>query len=140
MIDKSLWAKILWAAMNLEEKDLPVNGSDMPSYPLELVRAIAVVWCFAALRTDELVRLRMGCIRWQYEDVMVPETGEILPKDAACFLDVPVNKTMTAYTKPVHPLVGKRINEWEGLRPGQQLHMVDRKTSLNMSSEVNYCL
>jgi len=152
VIDKSLWAKILWAAMNLEEKDLPVNGSDMPSYPLELVRAIAVVWCFAALRTDELVRLRVGCIRWQYEDVMVPETGEILPKDATCFLDVPVNKTMTAYTKPVHPLVGKRINEWEGLRPSQQLRMVDRKTSEAVSylfayrgkriskTYVNHCL
>ncbi len=129
VIDKSLWAKILWAAMNLEENDLPVNGSEMPGYPLELVRAIAVVWCFAALRTDELVRLRVGCIRWQYEDVMVPETGEMLPKDATCFLDVPVNKTMTAYTKPVHPLVGKWINEWERLRPGQQLRMLDRKTS-----------
>jgi hypothetical protein len=129
VVEKSFWAKILWAAMNLEEDDLPVNGSDAPGYPLELVRAIALVWCFAALRNDELVRLRVGCIRWQYEDVMVPETGEILPKDATCFLDIPVNKTMTAYTKPVHPLVGKRINEWERLRPSQQPPMLDRKTS-----------
>jgi hypothetical protein len=26
----------------------------------------------------------------------------------------------TSYTKPVHPLVGKRINEWERLRPCEQ--------------------
>ena len=42
------------------------------------------------------------------------------PNDATCFLDVPVNKTSTAYTKPVHPLVGKRINEWERVRPEAQ--------------------
>jgi integrase len=130
-IDRPLWAKILWAAMNLEEKDLPLwgNGNKLPVYPLEMVRAIAMVWCFAALRRDEIMRLQVGCIRWQYEDVMIPETGEILPKDATCFLSVPVNKTLTAYTKPVHPLVGKCINEWEQMRPREQPHALDHKTS-----------
>jgi hypothetical protein len=60
---------------------------------------------------------------------MVPETGETLPKDAICFLDIPVNKTMTAYTKPVHPLVGQRINEWERVRPSEQPRQIDGKTS-----------
>jgi hypothetical protein len=115
--------------MNLEEKDLPLgamNGANY--YPLELHRAIAMVWCFAALRSDEVVRLPVGCIRWQYEDVMIPETGNILPKDTICFLDVPVNKTSTAYTKAVHPLVGKRIEKWEKVRPQQQPQILDRKT------------
>lgn len=94
-----------------------------------MVRAIAAVWCFTALRRNEVIRLRVGCIRWQYEDVMIPETGEILPKDTTCFLDIPVSKTMTAYTKPVHPLVGKRINAWEQIRPPEQPHAVDQKTS-----------
>ena len=117
--------------MNLEAKDLPTpgNGNELPAYPLELVRAIALIWCFAALRSDEIWRLRVGCIRWQYEDVMIPETGELLPRDAVCFLDVPVNKTSGAYTKAVHPLVGKRINEWEHVRPQEQRHDLDRKTS-----------
>lgn len=130
-VDRPLWAKLLWAAMNLEEKDLPLwgNGNKLPVYPVEMVRAIAMVWCFAALRSDEIVRLQVGCIRWQYEDVMIPETGEILPKDAICFLNVPVNKTLTAYTKPVHPLVGKRINEWERIRPDEQPLSLDQKTS-----------
>jgi hypothetical protein len=60
---------------------------------------------------------------------MIPETGEILPKDATCFLDIPVNKTSTAYTKPVHPLVGKRIKEWEQVRPREQPRALDGKTS-----------
>jgi len=130
VIDSEFWAKILWAAMNLEAKDLPVAVfNTAPAYPLEMVRAIAVVWCFAALRSDEIWRLRVGCMKWQYEDVMVPETGELLPHDAVCFLEVPVNKTSMAYTKPVHPLVGKRINEWERVRPTEQLRALDRKTN-----------
>jgi len=128
IVERDHWAKLLWAAMNLEAEDLPTTGSKVLIYPLEMVRAIAVVWCFAALRSDEIVRLRLGCIRWQHEDVMVPATGEVLPKDAVCFLDIPVNKTTTSYTKPVHPLVGKRINEWERLRPREQPQHVDGKT------------
>jgi len=124
-VESDRWAKVLWAAMNLEADDLP--GKVV--YPLAMVRAVAIVWCFAALRSDEIVRLRVGCVRWQYEDVTVPETGEMVPKDAVCFLDIPVNKTMTAYTKPVHPLVGKRINEWERLRPSEQPRHLDGKTS-----------
>ena len=119
IVEKEAWAKVLWAAMNLEEDDLPKPRGRL-RYPVELIRAVAVVWCFAALRSDEIVRLRVGCVRWQYEDVMIAETGEMLPKDATCFLDIPVNKTETAYTKPVHPLVGKRINEWEQIRPKEQ--------------------
>ncbi len=128
-VERDRWAKLLWAAMNLEKEDLPMTAGKVPVYPLEMVRALAVVWCFAALRSDEIVRLRVGCVRWQHEDVMVPETGETLSKDAICFLDIPVNKTMTAYTKPVHPLVGQRISEWEKVRPSEQPRQVDGKTS-----------
>jgi integrase len=129
VVERDLWAKILWAAMNLELDDLRLTAGKALVYPLELVRALAVVWCFAALRSDEIVRLRVGCVRWQQEDVTVPETGETLPKDAICFLDIPVNKTATAYTKPVHPLVGQRIHEWEKVRPSEQPRQLDGKTS-----------
>ncbi len=128
VISKDAWAKLLWAAMNLVYEDLPLSKDKKSVYPLELVRAVAVVWCFAALRNNEIRRLRVGCVRWQDEDVLVPETGEVLPKDATCFLDIPVNKTSTAYTKPVHPLVGQRINEWERVRPKEQLREIDPKT------------
>jgi integrase len=131
VIDKERWAKLLWAAMNLQDEDLPRHGSRNANtfYPIEMVRALAVVWCFAALRSDEIWRLRLGCIRWQYEDVMIPESGEVLPRDAVCFLEVPVNKTGTAYTKAVHPVVGQRIQEWEQVRPKQQPAELDHKTS-----------
>jgi len=128
VISKDVWAKLLWATMNLAYEDLPLSKDKKSVYPLELVRAVAVVWCFAALRNNEIRRLRVGCVRWQNEEVLVPETGEVLPKDATCFLDIPVNKTNTAYTKPVHPLVGQRINEWERVRPKEQLREIDSKT------------
>jgi len=97
-------------------------------YPLALVLAIAAVWVYSGLRADEIARLRLGCIRWQREDVSVPETGEWLPKEAVCFLTVPVNKTTTTFQKPVNPIIGQRINEWEQVRARGQVHYRDRKT------------
>jgi integrase len=127
-LDPLLWAKMVHAALHLTEEDLPRSGSGALQYPLALVRAVAVVWVYTGLRSDEVVRLRLGCIRWQREDVTVPETGETLPKDATCFLTVPTNKTTTTFQKPVNPIVGRRITEWEqGRAPGQPQRS-DRKT------------
>jgi integrase len=119
------WAKLLWAGLNLTADDLPGNTSLY--YPVELLRALAMVWLFAALRSDEIVRLRTGCVRWQRDDVMAPATSESLSENAVCLLDVPVNKTGMAFAKPVDPLVGKAILGWEQVRPMQPA-FPDRKT------------
>jgi len=130
VIDLTLWAKIVWAALHLSAEDLPRSALTQVSlYPLPMVRALAVVWCFAALRSDEIRRLRVGCVRWPRADVRVPSTGDMLPRDAVCLLDIPVNKTSTAYTKPTHPLVGERIAAWERVRPSEQPRELDPKTS-----------
>ena len=42
-------------------------------------------------------------------------------------LDVPVNKTSTAFTKPVDPIVGEMITAWEKVRPNGT-KLLDRKT------------
>jgi integrase len=117
------WARLLWAGLNLTTEDL----SCTKSYPIEFVRALAVVWLFAGLRSDEIVRLRVGCVRWQAVDLTVRPTGETLAKDAVCLLDVPVNKTGMAFTKPVDPVVGEAIETWERVRPAQP-RFPDRKT------------
>jgi integrase len=127
-LDSLLWAKLVHAALNLTEADLPRTKAGALQYPFALVRAVAVLWVYSGLRSDEILRLRLGCIRWQREDVRVPETGEILPKEATCFLTVPTNKTSVTFQKPVNPMVGQRINEWERVRASGQPARGDRKT------------
>ena len=86
---------------------------------LELVRATALVWLFSGLRTDEILRLRVGTIRWQQQ---TDPAGE-----RVCLLDVPTNKTATAFTKPVDPIVGDAIDQWEHARPAHP-KFIDRRT------------
>ena len=77
-------AKLVWAGLNLSTDDLPRRrrGSEN-SYPAELCRALAITWLFAGLRVNEIVRLRLGCIRWQNNDVAISwrysDTGRRLP-------------------------------------------------------------
>jgi integrase len=121
-ISDDVWAKLVWAGLNLTADDLPKHRyGGRHRYPVELCKALAITWLFAGLRVNEIVRLRLGCIRWQKEDVSIPN-GEILPGGSVCMLDVPVNKTSTAFTKPVDPLVGETISAWENVRPkGEKL-------------------
>ena len=44
-----------------------------------------------------------------------------------CLLDVPVNKTSTAFTKPVDRVIGEAIRAWEQERPEQPVAR-DEKT------------
>lgn len=129
VITDDLWAKLLWAGLNLTPDDLRALRSGVRgAYPPSMVRALALVWLFAGLRLNEIRRLRVGCIRWQRDDVTVAGTGEILPKDAVCLLDIPVQKTGPAFTKPVDRLVGEAIGAWERERP-EQPALLDPKTS-----------
>jgi hypothetical protein len=89
------WAKLVWAGMNLAADDVWVvapGASKAPPayYPIEMIRALAHLWLFGALRSDEIHRLPVGCIRWQ-RDVGAEATS--VP---TCLLDVPVNKTAWA--------------------------------------------
>lgn len=133
VIADDLWAKLLWAGLNLTPQDIPValRGDGQawrdPAFPFEMVRALALVWLFTGLRRDEIRRLRVGCIRWQGS-----AAAEENPNDI-CLLEVPVNKTSGAFTKPVAALAGKAIAAWERLRP-EQPRQLDPKTN----ERVNY--
>ena len=120
VIADEVWAKLMWAGLNLTADDLPAHRAIGPWYPLELVRAVALLWLFAGLRVDEIVRLRVGAIRWQ------TSTEDGAGQDV-CLLDVPTNKTATAFTKPVDPAVGRAIEAWQTVRPTQP-PFPDRKT------------
>ncbi|NMM04467.1 tyrosine-type recombinase/integrase [Paraburkholderia sp. RP-4-7] len=132
-IADDLWAKLLWAGLNLGSSDLPLHGSAASDggnltekrrctggyYPLEMLQALSIVWLFAGLRSDEIVRLRVGCVR------KGPPAEELA---AQCWmLDVPVNKTGTAFAKPIDTIVGEAVSAWERVRPIQPLAL-DIKT------------
>ena len=128
VIADHVWAKLLWAGLNLDPADLPGNSADT-YYPMELIRAVTLTWLFSGLRSDEISRLRVGCIRWQHDGLPIPgDSRDILAEDAVCLLDVPVHKTGTAFTKPVDPIVGQAIGAWQALRP-EQPKRLDRKTA-----------
>jgi integrase len=127
VIADEIWAKLLWAGLNLDPADLPGNSA-ATYYPMELIRAVTLTWLFSGPRSDEVSRLRVGCIRWQHAGLPIPgDSREILAEDAVCLLDVPVHKTGTAFTKPVDPIVGQAIEAWQALRPSQPKRL-DRKT------------
>jgi integrase len=128
VIADDVWAKLLWAGLNLEPGDLPGNTADT-YYPMELIRAVTLCWLFSGLRSDELSRLRLGCVRWQHNgQPIAADTPDVLAEEAVCLLDVPVHKTGTAFTKPVDPLLGQAIEAWQVMRPAQPT-ILDRKTS-----------
>lgn len=120
VIADDVWAKLVWAGLNLTQADLP-QGSTI-FYPVEMVRALALLWLFGGLRSDEISRLRVGAIRWKEP----ADNGNGSPA-RVCLLDVPVNKTSTAFVKPVDPIVGEAIEAWEKVRPLQPA-LPDRKT------------
>ncbi len=122
VIADDVWARLLWAGLHLEKADLPRAGRDGVqghAYPLEYVRALALVWLFAGLRSDEISRLRVGSVRWQTMDAAA--SGPV------CLLDIPTNKTGTCFTKPVDPQVGQAIEAWQAVRSDQP-RAIDRKT------------
>jgi len=125
VIDDATWFKLVHAAGQLTEDNLPCYR--WTRYPLAYVKALAAVWCYSARRSDEIARLRTGCIRWAWDEAMRSEAGEVLPEDAYCFLHVPTNKTSTAFWVPVNGVVGRAVEAWEKERPSAQPAVVDAK-------------
>ncbi|HEV2278648.1 MAG TPA: tyrosine-type recombinase/integrase [Acidobacteriaceae bacterium] len=121
VLPDDVWAKLIWAGLNLTAADLSLHGRPSQGgshyYPLPLVRALSVVWLFAGLRWNEIRRLRLECVRWQ----------ENAPGERVCLLSIPINKTSTAFTKPVDTVVGEVIESWEKERP-EQTKIIDPKT------------
>lgn len=128
IINDDIWAKLLWAGLNITEDDWRKKNqiemlANVTAYPLGMLKALALVWLFSGLRNDEIKRLRLGCIRWERNSPT--DIEKIDPK--ICLLDVPVNKTNVAFTKPVDAVLGMAVDAWEKVRPPQP-GFVDTKT------------
>jgi len=112
VIAREIWSKLLQAALTLTADDIQPDESakaKAPTYPLEMVRALALVWVFGGLRSDEIRRLRVGCVRWELLDTTKTPT--------VVMLRIPPNKTSGRFEKPVSRFAAEAIQEWEALRP-----------------------
>jgi hypothetical protein len=100
----------MWAGLNLVTDDLHPTGVSSIYYPIELVHALAAVWLFSGLRSDEIMRLRVGCVRWQSKAASTSTSTERGRRESVCLLDVPVNKTGTAFTDPPPAMVNSPVS------------------------------
>lgn len=125
-LDDAVWLKLVWASLNLTAEDVGITYG-YARYPIEMVKAVAVVWTHAGLRRDELVRLRVGCTSIIADNV-VDEDGRLIAAGGRlCHLSVPASKTSGEYVKPLAAAVHTHIEAWQRLRPNQP-RSVDNKT------------
>ena len=117
-----MWAKLLWAGLNLERSDFsPVLRN---RYPIEMLKAIVVLCLFAGQRSNELRRLERDCIRWEFS---LLETNAEGAQPSICYLMAPTNKYKPEFRKPVAGEVGKALEAWLAIRPTQPA-IIDPKT------------
>ncbi|KOA68120.1 tyrosine-type recombinase/integrase [Pantoea sp. CFSAN033090] len=123
VIDDPVWLKLIWASLNLRQKDLLTEIH----YPLAMLQAMAVIWTHAGVRKSELLRLTTGCIAPQADDI-VKEDGSIIPAGTLCYLHIPAGKTSKAFVKPVAAVVKKYVDLWLDERPAEQAMLADERT------------
>ena len=73
-----IWQRLAIQAARLTPEDL----GPTPYWPFAAVQAMALLWVSTARRPNELLRLRLDCVRAQWEPDMRDEAGEALPPGA----------------------------------------------------------
>ncbi|OAT17466.1 transposase [Buttiauxella noackiae ATCC 51607] len=129
VIDDPVWLKLIWASLNLRTEDMLTEIH----YPFAMHQAMAVIWTHAGLRQNEILRLSVGCVHEQTDDI-VHDDGSIIPAGTLCYLDVPAGKTSKAFVKPVASVVKKYVDLWLQERPTEQAPLTDERTA----ERVNY--
>ncbi|ATI83626.1 integrase [Salmonella enterica subsp. enterica] len=129
VIDDPVWLKLIWASLNLRPEDMLTEIH----YPFAMHQAMAVIWTHAGLRQNEILRLTVGGVREQTDDI-VQEDGSIISAGTLCWLDVPSGKTSKAFVKPVASVVKTYVDLWLQVRPPEQAPLTDERTA----ERVNY--
>lgn len=117
IIQDAVWAKLLWAGLNLTDQELS-KPDDLHArgyghfYPATLVKALVLVWLFSGLRRNEIARLRVGCIRWEGGEEKASGPSGLLPAR-------PRKQNGNGFSKPIDGVVGRSIEQWEQMRPPQ---------------------
>jgi hypothetical protein len=120
-IDLTIWHKLAGAAARLSEADLPRSHQ----YPLSLYRAVSLLWITTARRPNELQRLRLDCVRREWDHEMIDEDG--FPLEAVKkFLSLRQEKWSVTYGFPPINTVASSGSGYPNIQPMPL--MLGRKT------------
>jgi hypothetical protein len=132
-IDRAIWRKLMGAAVQLSEEDR--SASDR--WPLSAVRAMAFLWLTAARRPNELLRLRLDCVRRDWHPGMRAEDdGPLQPGEALvpgeagqhmCYLCIPSTKYGGGFWIWIPEYTYRAIEDWKRERAELQGPLYDRK-------------
>jgi len=135
-IDLQVWSKLTIAAATLAQSDLPPGTR----YSLTFYRALSLVWVTSARRPNEIARLRLHCLREDWEPTMLGEEG--LPVERVTmsadreaehtppkisYLQIPAGKNRGPFWIWLPDYTADAINAWKHERPPQQRKLLDRK-------------
>jgi len=136
-IDEVVWCKLTYAAATLAEEDAsPLWWR----YPVSYYQAVALLWVTSARRPNEIMRLRIGCIRRDWDPEMLDEQGVPFPEQDArlCYLQIPSSKTKGPYWVPIPGYAADAVEAWERERPTNQPKLIDPKD--NSQVDFLFCL
>jgi len=141
-IDLRVWAKLAIAAATLSPGDLPQRAR----YPLSFYRALGLIWVTSARRPNEIIRLRLDCVREDWDPEMLDEDGQpvesgITPGtnrnpgqheaekqlSKVYYLHIPAGKNRGAFWIWIPDYVAEAIQVWKQERPRNQSQLLDRK-------------
>jgi integrase len=141
-IDLRVWAKLTIAAATLAESDLPQGAL----YPLSFYRALGLVWVTSARRPNEIARLRLDCLREDWDPTMYDEDGHSVERfvtasghqqeakntdeekvSPICYLHIPAGKNRGAFWIWLPGYVAEAIKVWKRERPPSQGKLLDQK-------------
>jgi hypothetical protein len=126
------------AAATLTAGDLPRGHQ----YPVSLYRALGLLWVTSARRPNELLRLRLDCLRRDWDPVMRDDDGQPLPAAGRvgergagagaplCYLHVPAGKNRGPFWIWIPDYTADAIDAWKAARPSgqrRQLYAKDRE-------------
>jgi integrase len=141
-IDLRVWARLTIAAATLSPGDLP----QATRYPLSFYRALGLIWVTSARRPNEIARLRLDCVREDWEPTMLDEDShpvawqvvsdsgrqdehgrksERVPR--IYYLHIPAGKTKGPFWIWIPDYVVDAINAWKQERPPNQQKLLDWK-------------
>jgi hypothetical protein len=130
----AIWQRLAIQAARLTPEDLP---QPYPYWPFAAVQAMALLWVSTARRPNELLRLRVDCVRAAWESDMRDEEGEPLPPGeevlggehatAVFYLHIPSSK----YGGPgwiwIPQYTADAIARWQAERGASRAPLYDHK-------------